>query len=64
MIKKNIIVLYDKDIHKMFSSKDLDTLFMVGIRDGHPWKMQFQFNFMLLIPIMLQIFRSYYLEVA
>jgi hypothetical protein len=42
MTKKNIIVLYDKDTHKMFSSKDLDTLFKVGIKDGHPWKMQFQ----------------------
>jgi hypothetical protein len=42
MTKRNIIVLYDKDIYKMFSSKDLDTLFMVGIKDGHPWRMQFQ----------------------
>jgi hypothetical protein len=26
----------------MFSSKDLNTPFMVGIKDDHPWKMQFQ----------------------
>ncbi len=26
----------------MFSNKDLDTLFMVGMKDGHPWKMEFQ----------------------
>ncbi len=26
----------------MFSSKDLDTFFKVGIKDGDPWKMQFQ----------------------
>ncbi len=40
-IEKYIISLYDKDICKMFASKDLDTLLMMGIKDDHVWKMQF-----------------------
>ncbi len=40
MIEKYIITLYDKDICKTFSSKDLDTLLVRGIKDDHVWKMK------------------------
>jgi hypothetical protein len=40
MLEKHIISLYGKDIYKMFSSKDLDILLMIGIKDDHVWKMK------------------------